>query len=250
MFSPFSVFCTIPKTSPLWVSKQTKKRYRNTRIKRCCCPSFDLFRDSLSRMIWSSRDIMPWKYPIFHGSACGSHVIFLGAGLLDKGWVCLSAHHLPQAVSRPGASLRFTANCRALTHRCQLHTQLVGPLSPPAVFFFFLSVHRYSQRQSWHSLSMPLSIYIWWKSNGQLTGCHFCLCTQSIKEFLMFEAICNKSCELFISLNDFTWLESFRDLVKKKCVVPLAQWQCDYFQPQNSGEDGPVCFVVQYSIRA
>lgn len=87
MFSPFSVFCTIPKMSPLWVSKQTKKRYRNTRIKKklrwCCCRSFDLFHDSLSRVIWSSLDIMPWKHSIFHGSACGSHIIFLGAGLLD-----------------------------------------------------------------------------------------------------------------------------------------------------------------------
>lgn len=37
--------------------------------------------------------------------------------------------------SRPGASLRFRSNCIALTHCCQLHTRLVGPLSPPVGFY-------------------------------------------------------------------------------------------------------------------
>lgn len=45
-----------------------------------------------------------------------------------------SAQCLQTADSLPGASLRFSTNCIALTHCCQLHTRLVGPLSPPAGF--------------------------------------------------------------------------------------------------------------------
>lgn len=46
-----------------------------------------------------------------------------------------SAQCLQMADSLPGASLRFSANCIALTHCCQLHTPLVGPLSPPVGFY-------------------------------------------------------------------------------------------------------------------